>query len=110
MSKLGSKGSKSSSSSSAGGGVPYKLLAAGGTFGAAFVARKAVTSGWKLVTGNEPPANPEDPEVEWAEAIGWALLSGAAIGLARLVASRQAAVWYRQFTGEHPPNMQDASS
>ena len=109
MSKLGSKGSKSSSSS-AGGGVPYKLLAAGGTFGAAFVARKAVTSGWKLVTGNEPPANPEDPEVEWAEAIGWALLSGAAIGLARLVANRQAAVWWAQATGASPADLADASS
>lgn len=102
--------SKKGSQSNQSGGVSFKLLAAGSTVGAAFVARKAVTGGWKLVTGNEPPANPEDPEVEWAEAVGWALLSGAAIGLARLVASRQAAVWYQQFTGSAPANMQDASS
>lgn len=92
------------------GGVGFKLLTAGGTVGAAWVARKAATTGWKLTTGNEPPANPEDPEVEWAEAIGWALLSGAVIGLARLAASRQAAVVYRRFTGETPSNLQDASS
>lgn len=91
-------------------GIAFKLLTVGGTVGASWVARKVVTAGWKLTTGNEPPANPEDPEVEWAEAVGWALLSGAAIGLARLAASRQAAVAYHSFTGHQPSNLQDASS
>ncbi|RZS90992.1 uncharacterized protein DUF4235 [Motilibacter rhizosphaerae] len=93
-----------------GGGVGFKLLTAGGTVAAAWVARKSVTTAWKLVTGNEPPANPEDPEVEWAEAVGWALLSGAVIGLARLAASRQSAVVYRRVTGVQPADANAAAS
>ncbi|RKS80490.1 uncharacterized protein DUF4235 [Motilibacter peucedani] len=91
-------------------GIGLKVLTAGGAVGAAWAARKLVTTGWKLTTGNEPPANPEDPEVEWVEAVGWALLSGAVIGLARLAASRQAAVWYSKATGTTPANLNDVSS
>ena len=93
-----------------GGGLPFKLLTLGATVGAASVARKVVAGTWKLAAGNEPPANPEDPEVTWQEAVAFALLSGAAIGLARMVASRQAAVVFRKATGRLPSNLQDASS
>ena len=77
---------------------------------AAVLARKLATMSWKAATGNEPPANPEDPEVTWKEAIAWALVSGALIGLARLLASRQTAAWYRRQTGRLPAGLQDASS
>ena len=61
-----------------------------------------VTSGWTAATGKEPPANPEDPEVSWPEAVGWAVASGALIGVARLVATRKAAAYYTKSAG-HPP-------
>ena len=89
--------------------LSFRIGAIAGAGGAAFLARKAVTSTWKLATGNEPPANPEDPDVTWKEAVAWALFSGAAIGLARLVASRQVAAWYRRSTGRLPANLQDAA-
>ena len=92
------------------GGMGLKVLTVAGTVGAAWVARKSVSTGWKVITGNEPPVNPEDPEVDWAEAVGWALLSGAVIGMARLAASRQAAVFYRKVTGVQPTNASDAAS
>jgi hypothetical protein len=92
------------------GGLPFKLLTMGATIGAATVARKAVTGTWKLASGNEPPANPEDPEVTWQEAVAFAVLSGAAIGVARMLASRQTAAWFRKTTGRLPSNLQDASS
>jgi Protein of unknown function (DUF4235) len=92
------------------GGMGLKLLTVGGTIGAAWVARKGVSTGWKAVTGNEPPVNPEDPDVDWAEAVGWALLSGAVIGMARLAASRQAAVVYRKVTGVQPTDASAAAS
>jgi len=88
----------------------FKIMATGGALGAAFLGRKAVTWTWKLATGNEPPANPEDPEVTWREAVAWALVSGAAIGLARLLAGRQVAAFYRKQTGKLPANLQDASA
>ena len=49
---------------------------------------------------------PEDPDTTWHEAIGWALLSGAVIGLARLAAVRQAAAYYRHSTGHLPKALQ----
>ncbi len=90
--------------------LAFKVLASVGAVGAAFLARKVVTHTWTATTGNAPPVNPEDPEVTWKEAVAWALVSGAAIGLARLLASRQAAVWYRKQTGRIPGNIQEASS
>src|SRR3954452_10840082 len=92
------------------GEIGFKVGIALATVGAAWAGRKSVAGLWKVVTGNEPPVNPEDPEVSWQEAVGWALVSGAVIGLARLVASRQATVVYRKTTGVTPTNLQDASS
>jgi hypothetical protein len=37
--------------------------------------------------------------------VAWALLSGAVIGLARLFATRRAAIYYRRSTGELPQAM-----
>ena len=91
-------------------GLSFRLGALAGAGGAAYLARKGVTAMWKVATGNPPPANPEDPDVTWPEAVGWALLSGAAIGLARLVASRQAAAWYRKSTGRLPSHLQESST
>lgn len=92
------------------GSTVFKLVTMGATIGAAMAARKGATLTWKLASGTEPPVNPEDPDVTWKEALGWALISGAAIGVARMVASRQTAVWHRKKTGRLPSNLQKASS
>ena len=42
-----------------------------------------------------------------AEAIAWATISGVAVGLARMFASRKAANYYRKSTGHLPPNLED---
>lgn len=91
-------------------GIGFKVATMAGAFGAAYVARKIVTNAWQAVTGNPPPLNPEDPEVTWAEAAGWALLSGAVIGLARLAATRQVTSGYRKRTGKLPDNLQEAAN
>lgn len=77
---------------------------------AGVAARAAIKRSWKLVTGHEPPANPEDPETTWQEAIGWAVASGVAVGVARLFATRKAAGYYRRATGHLPPGMEEASA
>ena len=48
----------------------------------AAVAKKALNTGWKAATGKTPPANPADPDVEVKEAVAWAAVSGALIGMA----------------------------
>jgi hypothetical protein len=87
----------------------WKLLGTGGAVLSGIAAKKVITTGWKAVTGHEPPANPEHPDTTWAEAIAFALLSGAIVGVARMLAARKAAEYYRKSTGHLPPKMQEVS-
>jgi hypothetical protein len=87
--------------------LAWKVIGGVAVAGAAFVAKKALDGGWKAATGNPPPTNPEHPDVAWREAIGFALLSGAVIGLAQLVAARNAAKIWRTRKGSLPPGLRD---
>jgi hypothetical protein len=73
--------------------------------GAAAAARKALNTSWKAATGKKPPENPADPDVDIREAVAWAVLSGVAIGVARMLAQRKAASYYARSTGHLPPNL-----
>ena len=64
-----------------------KIAAIAAAFAAAFIARKVLTFGWTKVTGKEPPSE-QDPDVGWAEALGWAMVIGVGIQAARMVATR----------------------
>ena len=77
------------------------------TMGATVLARKALNATWKLSTGKTPPKNPAHPDVSMSEAVAFAALSGVAVGLARMLASRKAAEYYRKSTGHLPGNLQD---
>ncbi len=89
------------------GSKMWSLLGLGATVGATIAARKAMTTTWKVATGKNPPQNPAHPDVSIAEAIAWATISGVAVGLARMFASRKAADYYRKSTGHLPPNLED---
>ena len=82
----------------------FSLVAA---LGAATVAKKVITGGWKAATGKTPPANPADPEVQMWEAVAWASASGALVALARMLATRRAANYYAKSTGHLPPGVRD---
>ena len=55
---------------------------------AAFVARKLIVFAWTKITGKEPPLSAEDPKVAIGEAVAWALVAGAGVGVARVLAVR----------------------
>jgi hypothetical protein len=88
------------------GSMVWKVLGTGSAVLAAAFAEKGLKAVWKTTTGTEPPTIPEDPDTNWIEAVSWALLSGAVIGLARLAATRRAAAYYRRSTGELPKALQ----
>lgn len=87
--------------------MTFKLLALAATITAGLLARKAVTTAWKVGAGSPPPSNPEHPDVTWVEAIGWTVASGAAVGVARMLASRQMAKSWRNATGHLPPGTRE---
>jgi Protein of unknown function (DUF4235) len=74
--------------------------------GAAALAKKAVDRSWTLATGRKPPENPADPDVDVWEAVAWAVASGVAVGLARMLAQRRAASYYVRSTGHLPPGLE----
>ena len=80
----------------------FSLVAA---LGAATVAKKGLNTSWRAATGKNPPANPADPDVDVWEAVLWATVSGTAIGLARMLATRRAAKYYAKSTGHLPPGL-----
>jgi hypothetical protein len=80
----------------------FSLAAA---LGAAAVAKKTLNTSWKAATGKNPPANPADPDVDIWEAVLWATVSGTAIGIARMLATRKAAHYYARSTGHLPPDL-----
>ena len=91
----------------ASGSTVWSAYGFAATMGATVLARKALNATWKMSTGKTPPKNPAHPDVSMGEAVAWAALSGIAVGLARMLASRKAADYYRRSTGHLPANLQD---
>jgi hypothetical protein len=92
------------------GKLGYKVMAMVATLIGALVARKTLALAWKTATGKEPPANPEHPEVTWAEALSWAVVSGAVVGVARLIAQKKVAATWHRSTGALPPGMEETAA
>jgi len=84
------------------GAAGYKVLGALAAAAAAFAARKLVSILWKQITGKQPPDKPESLEVGMAEAVAWAVASGTAVGIARVVAQRKLASTWQSANGELP--------
>jgi len=89
-----------------GGGKPdsmaQKLYGTAGAMIAATVVRKVVQRVWVKTTGKVPPENPESPEVRWTEAVGWSVLSGTSVAVARLLAKRRAAGAWQRVSASDP--------
>lgn len=86
----------------------WRVLGTGSAVLAATLAERGVRALWTAATGERPPEVPEDPDTRWGEAVTWALVSGAAVALARLAATRRAARYYRESTGELPKALRRA--
>jgi hypothetical protein len=88
------------------GPLAWRVIGTGSAVLAAAAAQKGLSAAWRLATGDDPPTVPEDPDTGWREAVAWAVLSGAVIGVARLMATRRAAQYYMRSTGELPQALQ----
>ncbi len=73
---------------------------------AGWLARKAIMLAWNRITGKEPPEHPEDPQVALGEALGWALVAGAGVSIARMLAVRAAS----RMTNSPPDQIADIAA
>jgi hypothetical protein len=89
-----------------GGSKLWTVFSLVSALGAATLAKKALDTGWRAATGKHPPENPADPDVQMAEAIAWAAVSGTFVALARMLAQRRAADYFRRSAGHLPPQLQ----
>ncbi len=89
-----------------GGSKFWSVFSLGSALLGAAVAKKTLNTSWRAATGKNPPANPADPDVDLWEAVAWAALSGTAIAIARMLATRRAANYYAKSTGHLPPDLQ----
>ncbi len=85
----------------------WKVFGLAAATGATIAARKVLETGWRAATGTTPPKNPEHPDVTFGEALGWAIASGVTVGVARMLATRRAADYWRRSTGRLPPGLED---
>ena len=88
----------------------YKVLGIGSGLVAGKLARSAVDKIWEKTRGGEPPRNPAVPGTNWGEAIAWAVVSGVALSLARLLATKGVASTWAKATGELPPGVEDVGN
>jgi hypothetical protein len=73
-----------------GGDLSGKAVNALAGAAAAYCARKVIIFAWTKTTGRQPPEKAEDPQVALGEAVLWALVLGAGVGAARVLALRLA--------------------
>ena len=92
------------------GKVVYKVLGIGSGLVAAKVARSLLDKGWARTKGGEPPRNPAVPGTSWGEAVTWAVASGVAVSVARLLATKGVATTWAKTTGQLPPGVQDVGN
>lgn len=85
----------------------WNLVASGAAIAMAMAIKPVLERLWTALFGKTPPGNPASAETTWREAVTWSLASGAAIGVARLVAQRAAAaMWYRR-RGAYPGRLHE---
>ncbi|MPZ61485.1 MAG: DUF4235 domain-containing protein [Propionibacteriales bacterium] len=87
----------------------WKLFSTVSAVASGIVVKKLLDLSWKTATGRPPPKNPENPDVDWREAVAFGMASGAALTVGRLMATRRAAAYYRRSTGHLPDKLAEPS-
>ncbi|HBO54329.1 MAG TPA: DUF4235 domain-containing protein [Janibacter terrae] len=88
------------------GNMVWKILGTGSAILAGMVANKIVQVIWSRA-GRDESIDPNNPENPIGEAIAFAALAGLAMGLARTMATRQAAHFYKKSAGHLPDAMRN---
>ena len=85
----------------------WNSVAAGSAIAGVALTKPLVERGWRLAFRSDPPGNPADPDVAWRDALIWAMVTGAVVGLIRLFAQRLAAAAWHRAKGSYPNSLSD---
>jgi len=85
----------------------WNVIGTGGAILAGLLVRKLLLALWRRVTGHDAPTNPGAPGASMAEGLAWAVASGAAVGVGRLLAAQGATAGWQRVTGALPPGVAD---
>jgi hypothetical protein len=86
----------------------WQIVGTGAAILTGILVRKLLMALWTRLAKHEPPTNPGAPDTSWSEGLAWAVASGAAVGVGRLVATRGATLGWQRVTGALPPGVADA--
>ncbi|MGI8938911.1 MAG: DUF4235 domain-containing protein [Iamia sp.] len=78
-------------------------VASAAAIGAVVVTKPLIERSYRMIFRKEAPGNPASRDVDWSEAILWALFTGALVGVIRLLAQRAAASAWDKARGGYPP-------
>jgi Protein of unknown function (DUF4235) len=89
--------------------VAWKLLSLAFGAAAGLATDRVLTAAWATWSSEEPPTNPVERSTSWLTALSWAMATGVAVGVARLLANRSAAAVWEVALDEAPPGMSTPS-
>ncbi|RCV49484.1 DUF4235 domain-containing protein [Marinitenerispora sediminis] len=72
------------------GELAARIVGGVAALAAGYAARKVITFAWTRAVGKEPPSDPESPDIGLGEALGWAVVTGVGMEVARVLAVRAA--------------------
>ena len=85
--------------------LTWMAVAAGSAALVGSVVYKAMNSGWRMVTDDDPPRPAELAHTSWRKALTWAMATAAVAAAAEVVAQRTAATGWKRATGRRPPRI-----
>jgi len=88
--------------------LAWRLIGTGGAIVTGLLVRRLLLTLWRRITGHDAPTNPGAPDTSLPEGLAWAVASGAAVGVGRLLAAQGATAGWQRVTGSLPPGVAHA--
>lgn len=83
--------------------LTWMLVGTGSAMAVGALVDRALESGWRLATDDDPPTDRDILTDRWKHALLWSIATGVIVSAAQLLAKRGAAAGWRHVTGRRPP-------
>jgi len=80
----------------------WSLLSTLVAVGTSMLLKKSMEKGWEKTTKKKAPKTPTESNVDWKEAIVWAVISGLLVSVAKLATTKITHDGWKKLLGESP--------